>query len=101
MRFFPEKHDPGLAAVLSFIFNGLGQLYNGQILKGLIIIFISAVLILFLILGSVLIGVWMLGKAAFTWQFTLGLILFLGSLVFICFLGIYSIINAYKVALKK
>jgi TM2 domain-containing membrane protein YozV len=28
--------SPGLAAVLSFFFSGLGQIYNGQILKGLI-----------------------------------------------------------------
>jgi len=28
--------SPGLAAVLSFFFCGLGQIYNGQILKGLI-----------------------------------------------------------------
>lgn len=26
--------SPGLAAVLSFFFCGLGQIYNGQILKG-------------------------------------------------------------------
>jgi TM2 domain-containing membrane protein YozV len=28
----------GLAAVLSFFISGLGQIYNGQILKGLVII---------------------------------------------------------------
>ncbi len=28
--------SPGLAAVLSFFFCGLGQIYNGQILKGLV-----------------------------------------------------------------
>ena len=28
--------SPGLAAVLSFLICGLGQIYNGQILKGLI-----------------------------------------------------------------
>jgi len=30
--------SPGLAAVLSFFFCGLGQIYNGQILKGLIFV---------------------------------------------------------------
>ena len=35
--------NPGLAAVLSALINGLGQMYNGQIGKGLIIIGIQIV----------------------------------------------------------
>ncbi|RKD76214.1 MULTISPECIES: DUF5683 domain-containing protein [Sinobaca] len=45
--------SPGLAAVLSFLIPGLGQIYNGQIFKGLIIIAIQAVNIL---LMAILIG---------------------------------------------
>ena len=30
--------NPGVAAVLSFFISGLGQIYNGQIVKGLIIL---------------------------------------------------------------
>ena len=30
--------NPGLAAVLSFFYMGLGQIYNGQISKGIIFI---------------------------------------------------------------
>ena len=30
-----EQKNPGLAAVLSFLFAGLGQMYNGQIGKGI------------------------------------------------------------------
>jgi TM2 domain-containing membrane protein YozV len=30
--------NPGVAAVLSFFICGLGQIYNGQILKGIILI---------------------------------------------------------------
>ena len=30
--------SPGLAAVLSFFICGLGQIYNGQILKGLVLV---------------------------------------------------------------
>jgi len=30
--------NPGLAAVLSFFYMGLGQIYNGQIAKGLVFI---------------------------------------------------------------
>jgi TM2 domain-containing membrane protein YozV len=33
----------GLAAVLSFFITGLGQIYNGQIFKGLVLIAIQAV----------------------------------------------------------
>jgi TM2 domain-containing membrane protein YozV len=35
--------NPGLAAVLSFLLCGLGQVYNGQILKGLLFLFIFGV----------------------------------------------------------
>jgi TM2 domain-containing membrane protein YozV len=33
----------GLAAVLSFFISGLGQIYNGQILKGLVIIVVQVI----------------------------------------------------------
>jgi TM2 domain-containing membrane protein YozV len=35
--------SPGLAAVLSFFICGLGQIYNGQILKGLVFLCAYAV----------------------------------------------------------
>ena len=44
--------NPGLAAVLSFFFMGLGQIYNGQIAKGILFIVlytVSALLMLILI----------------------------------------------------
>jgi TM2 domain-containing membrane protein YozV len=47
--------SPGLAAVLSFFICGLGQIYNGQILKGLI--FLVAYLIswwmMYIIIGFI------------------------------------------------
>ena len=92
---------PGTAAVLSFIFNGLGQLYNGQIVKGLVIIFISSVSILVLIIGAIFIGLWLKGKFITPPQAIFGGVLFSISLVFICILGIYSIADAYRVASKK
>jgi TM2 domain-containing membrane protein YozV len=33
----------GLAAVLSFFISGLGQMYNGQILKGLVILVVQII----------------------------------------------------------
>lgn len=92
---------PGIAAVLSFIFNGLGQLYNGQIAKGLVIIFLSSVSMLIFIMGAVLIGFWLVGKVWFLGQIISGLFLFSLGLIFICILGIYSILDAYRLALKK
>lgn len=96
-----NMRHPGIAAVLSFIFNGLGQLYNGQIFKGLLIIFISSVSMLILIIGGILIGLWLLGKIASVKILISGLALFFSALVFICILGIYSILDAYRVAAKK
>lgn len=89
---------PGVAAVLSFIFNGLGQLYNGQIFKGLLIIFISAVSLFVFIIGAIFIGFWLKGKVMFPGQVIFGAVLFFSSLFSICILGIYSILDAYRVA---
>ena len=38
----PQK-NPGVATVLSFFFMGLGQIYNGQIGKGIIFIILYAI----------------------------------------------------------
>ncbi len=38
----PSK-NPALAAILSFLINGLGQIYNGEIAKGIIIIVVQIV----------------------------------------------------------
>lgn len=46
----PRK-NPGLAAVLSFIVCGLGQIYNGQIGKGLLFLLIFAVSIPLTVFG--------------------------------------------------
>lgn len=94
-------NHPGWAPVLSFIFNGLGQLYNGQIFKGLVIIFLSCVSMLVLIIGATLIGLWLIDRLIFQGQVIFGGILFLISLVAMCILAIYSILDAYRVALKK
>lgn len=93
--------NPGLAAVFSFIFSGLGQLYNGQIAKGLVIISLCALSMLILIVGSVLIGFWILGKILFGKELILGLVLFFAGLIFVCIIGIYSIFDAHRIALKK
>jgi len=59
----PQK-NPGLAAVASFFFAGLGQIYNGEITKGFLLMAIqvvNVVLMIFLI-GFVLYpAVWIYG----------------------------------------
>jgi len=39
----PMYKNPGLAAVLSFFYMGLGQIYNGQIAKGIAFIIIYTI----------------------------------------------------------
>lgn len=67
--------NPGLAAVLSFFWMGLGQIYNGQISKGIAFIVAYAVS-------------WLL------WAVVIGMIL-------TPLLWIYGIYDAYKSAQKK
>jgi TM2 domain-containing membrane protein YozV len=95
-----KNTHPGTAAVLSFIFNGLGQLYNGEIKKGLFVIFLSTLCILVFIIGAVLIGLWLLGKIISATHIIYGLLLFLTGIILICILGIWSIFDAYNVASK-
>lgn len=45
--------NPGVAAVLSFLFPGLGQIYNGQILIG-ILLSILTVFLYFIVIGFIL-----------------------------------------------
>ena len=63
MEQVPLRH-PGIAAALPFVFNGLVQLYNGQPGKGkgLIITALPSLNIPVLIIGSIIIGIWLLGK---------------------------------------
>ena len=47
--------NPGVAAVLSFFFTGLGQIYNGQIAKGVLFVVIQAinVLLMYVLIGFI------------------------------------------------
>lgn len=50
------QKSPGIAAVLSFLFVGLGQIYNGQIGKGIVFFVLGIILALtiFLVIGIIL-----------------------------------------------
>jgi TM2 domain-containing membrane protein YozV len=51
-----ERKSAGLAAVLSFLFVGLGQIYNGQIGKGILFIIVGviAVLTMLILIGFII-----------------------------------------------
>ena len=51
----PQK-SPGLAAVLSFLFVGLGQIYNGQIGKGLLLMVVVPILTIAVIVNVSVVG---------------------------------------------
>jgi len=95
------KPYPGTAAVLSFIFSGLGQLYNGEIFKGLVVISLSAVSIFLFLFGSIFIWFWLTQKIFFPAQLILGITSFAIGIILICILGIYSIYDAFRVAKSK
>lgn len=92
--------NQGIAAVLSFIFCGLGQLYNGQILKGLVIIFFAGMSLSFIVLGAVLIYLWLVQQVILQLLW-IGLGLFIIGIIIICIISIYSIVDAYKQAEKQ
>jgi TM2 domain-containing membrane protein YozV len=47
--------NPGVAAVLSFFYCGLGQIYNGQILKGVLMFaaYSVSILLMYVLIGFV------------------------------------------------
>ena len=51
-----KEKNPGVAAVLSFIYPGLGQIYNEEIKKGIIFVVIGIALVfsMFLLIGFIL-----------------------------------------------
>ena len=56
--------NPGVAAVLSFFFCGLGQIYNGQILKGIILLICYAIswLLMYILIGFIIVPIlWIWG----------------------------------------
>lgn len=50
-----QQKNPGIAAVLSAVFVGLGQIYNGEIAKGLIfmVAYFVSILLTFILIGII------------------------------------------------
>ena len=97
---FPNHH-PGVAAVLSFIFNGLGQLYNGEIKKGLAIMTATSVCLIVILFGGILSVCSFLAKPICLFGIVSGLIIFAVGIIGACCVGYYSITDAYSQAEKK
>jgi len=60
----PDRKNPGVAAVLSFFWAGLGQIYNGEILKGIcfMVLYAFSVLLCFVLIGFIILPVvWGMG----------------------------------------
>jgi TM2 domain-containing membrane protein YozV len=91
-----ERSNAAVAAVFSFIFSGLGQIYNGQIIKGLVIIFLSTLSLVIFIVGAIVVGLWIMGEVVSFKIIVVGSSLLIGGLIFICILGLYSIFDAYN-----
>lgn len=53
-----KKKNPGVAAGLSLLFNGLGQAYNGQFARGVLVLLGSLFGLFFLIVPGVAIWLW-------------------------------------------
>lgn len=59
------KWSPGVAAVLSFLFPGLGQLYKGQIFGGLMWFALVAIGYVLLVIPGIILHLWcVLGAAS-------------------------------------
>ena len=57
---YEKKKDPVAAALLSFLFCGVGQIYNGQIMKGIIYFIIASICwsLTLVLIGFLLIPIW-------------------------------------------
>ena len=96
-----QKVNPGLAAVFSFIFSGLGQIYNGQILKGLCLMAFSAMGMVLVIIGFVQIGFCLMSQLFGRGEMLLGSVLLIVGFLLITVLGVYNIYDAYNTAKKR
>lgn len=92
--------NPGISALLSFVVNGLGQIYNGEIKKGLTLISISAFSLIIFIIGAILLFFFIKDNLTPVAFLIWGIILIFSGFVGIVVTGAYSISDAYRTAEK-
>ena len=95
-----QKHRAGLAAVLSFLFNGLGQLYIGKIAQGFVIMGLSTLSMVLIVVGAVFTCHWLITQLYPVSEIIIGAALLAAGIVMAGIVGAYSILHAYRDALK-
>ena len=85
------RKNPGVAAVLSFFFVGAGQIYNGRILKGILMVLASWTIGAF-VLAAILAALSDSSRDLTGWLCFFALLGFT--------LWVYGIVDAYKTAVK-
>jgi hypothetical protein len=94
--------SPGGVALLSFMFTGLGQIYNGEIFKAVILMsFACFGIILTLVSAVYLFYSLMFIDSSTMLRMTLAVIVFLLGVIVMIISGIYSIYDAYHAAHAK
>ncbi|MEI8348809.1 MAG: hypothetical protein WCI77_01520 [Candidatus Omnitrophota bacterium] len=93
-----------VAPFLSFVLNGVGQIYNGEIKKGILFFFISLFFSVMLVAGIIFLCKAALssyaGKAQFS-HMAWGVMLVTVAGLLLCLNGLWSIVDAYKVAKRN
>jgi len=92
--------NPGIAVVLSFLFNGLGQIYNGQIAKGLSLMAASSLLMMTMVVGVVWAGYYVVTDFQHGWALWGALFCLIPAILGTALLGIYNLFDAYHTALR-
>ena len=96
--------NPIASALLSFLLNGLGQIYNGEVKKGIIFIVASFIFTVGFVVGIVLLFesfILSLRSGLDVSRIMRGAVLFTVSGFILCLIGLLSIIDAYKTAKRN
>lgn len=96
-----RRHRAGVAAVLSFVLCGLGQIYNGDIKKGLKLMFWSSFFIFILILGSAIVIYQIAIDVLNPGLMIRGIIIALAGVILSSIISVSNIFGAYRDALNK
>ena len=91
-----NNNAAGRAAVLSFLFNGLGQIYNGQIKKGLTLMSLSGIAMLIVLIGAIIVGFCLLNTPLSITGLIIGVVLLCLGIVSIAVIGVHNIYDAYN-----
>jgi len=95
-----KKNRAGAAAVLSFVFCGLGHIYIGEIKRGLKIMFYSSLYLFILIIGASIIIYQILLNTPNPLLLIQGITIATLGLIANAITSIYNIYDAYKCGIK-